>query len=118
MRDLAPNITRVRLLIEGYYSGDCDEARVRDYLAGVAGHLGLKVYGEPTIHSPQGTGSSENQGYDAFVPLIDSGISLYIWSHQSFFSALLYTCREFDVDEACAFTASFFGSPEVEHAVI
>ena len=52
MRDLAPDITRVRLLIEGYYRGGVDEDRVREYLMGVAEHLELKVYGAPTIHSP------------------------------------------------------------------
>ena len=118
MRDLAPNITRIRLLIEGFYGGGVDESRVREYLYGVARHLDLKTYGEPTIHSPQGQGSAENQGFDAFIPLIDSGISLYVWSEQCFFSALLYTCKEFDIEEACAYTKSFFLSSEMEYVVI
>lgn len=117
MRDLAPDITRIRLLIEGYYGGKVDEDRVRDFLIGVSGHLGLRVYGDPTIHCPSGTGSMENQGFDAFIPLIDSGISLYVWSQQGFFSALLYTCKEFDIDEACAFTKTFFSAAEIEHTV-
>ncbi len=117
MRDLAPDITRIRLLIEGFYMGPMDEERVRRYLLGIAEHLELRVYGEPTIHSPAGTGSAENQGYDAFIPLIDSGISLYVWSGQSFFSALLYTCKAFDVDAACQFTREFFDAEEIEHSV-
>jgi S-adenosylmethionine decarboxylase len=91
---------------------------VREYLYGIAEHLDLTVYGEPTIHSPAGTGSAENQGYDAFIPLIDSGISLYVWSQQSFFSSLLYTCKAFDIEAACTFTRAFFNAPEIEHAVI
>jgi S-adenosylmethionine decarboxylase len=118
MRNLAPEITRVRLLIEGFYGDPIDENRVREYLYGIAEHLGLTVYGEPTVHSPAGTGSPENQGYDAFIPLIDSGISLYVWSRQSFFSALLYTCKAFDIEAACTFTRDFFDAPEIEHAVI
>lgn len=117
MRNLAPDITRIRLLIEGFYTIDVDEERVREYLQGVARHLDLTVYGEPTIHSPQGTGSAENQGFDAFIPLIDSGISLYVWSEQVFFSALLYTCRSFDESAACAYTQQFFAAAEIEHAL-
>lgn len=116
MKDLAPEITRVRLLIEGFYSGPMDEDRVRAYLLGIADELGLKVYGAPTIHSPAGIGSDHNQGFDAFVPLIDSGISLYVWSQQHFFSTLVYSCKSFDVDAACKFTQAYFGAPEVEHA--
>jgi hypothetical protein len=34
------------------------------------------------IFSPlTGMGKTENAGFDAFVPLIDSGISAYIWSN-------------------------------------
>ena len=116
MINLAPEITRIRLLIEGYYSGDMDEARVVRYLFGVAEELGLKVYGHPTLHSPAGKGSERNQGFDAFIPLIDSGICVYIWSQQRFFSALLYTCKSFDIDAARRFTQAFFGAPETEYA--
>ncbi len=115
MRNLAPDITRIRLLIEGFYTVEVDEDRVRDYLQGVARHLDLSVYGEPVIHSPAGTGSAANQGFDAFIPLIDSGISLYVWSEQAFFSALLYTCKSFDEAAACTYTQRFFAAPEVEH---
>lgn len=114
MKDLAPDITRIRLLIEGFYSGDMDEARVVRYLFGVAEELGLKVYGHPTIHSPTGKGSAHNQGFDAFIPLIDSGICVYVWSQQQFFSALIYSCKSFDPDVARKFTQEYFGAIDVE----
>jgi S-adenosylmethionine decarboxylase len=53
-------------------------------------------------------GKAENQGFDAFLPLIDSGISLYIWSSARFFSAILYTCRRFDEAAAIDFTRRYF----------
>ncbi|MGD8477795.1 MAG: S-adenosylmethionine decarboxylase [Burkholderiales bacterium] len=116
MKDLAPEIPRIRLLIEGFYSGDMDEARVIRYLFGVAEELGLRVYGKPTVHSPAGKGSKQNQGFDAFIPLIDSGISLYVWSGKRFFSALIYSCKPFDAETACVFTQTFFDSSGVESA--
>ncbi len=109
MRDLAPDIFRQRLLLEGYYTGAMTADRVRDYLINVAAHLGLRTYADPIVFSPAaGMGREENAGYDAFVPLIDSGISAYIWSRREFFSVLLYTCKGFDESAAVAFTTQWF----------
>ncbi|UCG61656.1 MAG: hypothetical protein JSV52_15315 [Candidatus Zixiibacteriota bacterium] len=109
MKDIAPGIFRQRLLIEGYYSIDVDREGVERYLFDVAEHLGLRTYGEAVIFSPSGLGKEANQGFDAFVPLVDSGISAYIWVSQRFFSVVLYSCKEFDVSSALEFTAGFFG---------
>jgi hypothetical protein len=49
---------------------------VSGFLLGAAAHLGLRVYAEPVVFSPaSGMGRKENQGFNAFVPLIDSIIS-------------------------------------------
>ena len=114
MRNLAPHVFRQRLLIEGFYTTDVTRERIAAYLQGVAGHLGLKAYGEPTIHSPAGIGSAGNQGFDAFLPLIDSGITAYVWSAAKFFSIVLYTCKGFDEAAAVGYTREFFGAGEVE----
>ena len=109
MKNIAPEITRQRLLIEGYYPIDVDEAVIKSFFQGIADELDLRTYGEPIIFSPDsGMGRGENMGYDAFVPLIDSGISLYIWSQARFFSAIIYTCKAFDDQKAVDFTRRFF----------
>lgn len=115
MRDLAPDITRQRLLIEGFYTVDADRAVVGDYLTGVAAHLDLRTYGAPIIHAPSSEGKPENAGFDAFIPLIDSGISLYVWSERKFFATVLFTCKAFDVRRALEFTQHHFGATELEH---
>lgn len=109
MKDLAPHITRQRLLVEGYYTIEVDRAAVDRYLHGIAAHLGLRAYAAATIFSPGGEGRAENQGFDGFLPLVDSGISLYVWSSARFFSAILYTCKRFDEPAAVAYTREFFG---------
>lgn len=96
MPDFAPEIYRQRLLLEGYYTIEVTEATVRNFLVGLAGHLNLRTYGEPIVHSPSGEGKETNQGFDAFVPLIDSGISLYVWTQARFFSTVIYSCKQFD----------------------
>lgn len=115
MRDLAPEITRQRLLIEGYYSVNVSQAAVESYLLGVASHLGLRTYGKPVVYAPGGIGKQENEGFDAFIPLIDSGISLYVWSSAKFFAAVLLTCKVFDIERAVSYTKDYFGAFEVEY---
>jgi S-adenosylmethionine decarboxylase len=109
IENIAPGIFRQRLLIEGFFRREIDAQVVRDYLLGVAAHLGLRTYGELVVFSPgAGTGRAENAGFDAFVPLIDSGISGYFWSAQKFLSVLLYTCKGFDEQAALAYTRTYF----------
>jgi len=108
-RNIAPDIFRQRLLIEGFFARQVDEQVIRDYLLGVAAHLGLRTYGEPVVFSPgAGAGRAENAGFDAFVPLIDSGISGYFWTGQKFLSILLYTCKGFDEQAAVDYTQAHF----------
>ena len=104
MKNLAPGIFRQRLLVEGYYQASLDKKVVAQLLLGLAGHLDLGVYGQPVVFSPvSGEGSLENQGFDAFVPLVDSGISGYFWSQARFFSVVVYSCKSFIPQAACDF---------------
>ena len=113
MENLAPQITRQRLLIEGYYEIEVTEETVRNFFENITKALDLRVYGEPIIHSPEGEGKEDNEGYDAFVPLIDSGISLYVWCHHKFFAVVLFTCKSFDEKMATEVTRTFFKSERI-----
>jgi S-adenosylmethionine decarboxylase len=113
MQDLAPDIVRQRLLIEGYFTTDVDEAAIESYFGGLTSALDLRAYGSPTIFAPEGLGREENQGYDAFIPLIDSGVSLYVWSQPRFLSVVVFTCKHFDADRAIEFTRDFFAMSDV-----
>jgi S-adenosylmethionine decarboxylase len=103
------------LLIEGYYTVNVSQAAVESYLLGVASHLDLRTYGKPIVHAPGGIGKEENEGFDAFIPLIDSGISLYVWSSAKFFAVVLFTCKAFDVERAVNYTKDCFDATEVEY---
>ena len=83
--DIAPEIYRQRLLVEGRFTCELDAGAVSDFLLGLAGALGLRTYGDPIVYSPdsaiaEGRGQAENAGYDAFVPLVDSGIAYFACS--------------------------------------
>ena len=105
LKDLAPSVYRQRLLLEGYFDDEMTEERVRTYLLQLAEALDLRTYSDPIVFQPaSGMGKDENAGFDAFVPLIDSGISAYFWSGACFFSILIYTCKGFEADTGIAKT--------------
>src|SRR3712207_3606752 len=76
MPRIAPEIFRKRMLVEGYFERERVDERT------------------------SGQGKAANEGYDAFVPLIDSGIYVAVWSGARFVSCVLYTCAEFDEAKA------------------
>lgn len=63
---------------------------------------------------PGGEGKEENQGFDAFLPLIDSGISVYVWTAARFVATVLFTCKPFDAAAAAEFTTDFLQLGDVE----
>ncbi|HLC31696.1 MAG TPA: S-adenosylmethionine decarboxylase [Candidatus Nanoarchaeia archaeon] len=113
MENIAPDIKRQRLLLEAFYTIPIDRTTIEDYFKKITDQLQLRRYGEPIIFSPGDEGKTENQGYDAFIPLIDSGISLYVWSKANFISIILYTCKEFDEEKAITYTKAFFKAKKI-----
>ena len=68
MKNIAPDIFRQRLIIEGYYRIEVSKGVIEKYLLELAAHLGLRTYGQPIVFSPaSGMGKEENAGFDAFV---------------------------------------------------
>ncbi|MFC6635337.1 S-adenosylmethionine decarboxylase [Microbulbifer taiwanensis] len=113
MKNIAPSITRKRLLIEGYYSREIGEHEVEEFLTSIASKLSLKFYGSPIVHVPESLGKEENQGFDAFLPLIDSGISIYVWTKSQFFAIVLFTCKNFSSETAIEFTREYMLASEI-----
>ena len=117
MPRIAPDIFRKRLLIEGYFArSTLDAEAIREYFTVITARLGLRTYGEPIVHATSGQGKAANEGYDAFVPLIDSAIYVCVWSAKRFASVILYTCAEFDDSQALQATRDFFELTEWDTA--
>jgi S-adenosylmethionine decarboxylase len=114
---IAPEVFRKRLLIEGYFRADMGEEMIRTYFAEVTAELGLRMYGPPIIHRTSGQGKEINEGFDGFVPLVDSGIYIAAWINPRFLSTIIYTCGEFDTDGAVRFVRDFFRLEEYEAAI-
>jgi S-adenosylmethionine decarboxylase len=115
MKNIAPDIFRKRLLIEGYYNIDVTEETIKKFFSYITTNLSLRTYGAPIVHSTNGVGKEVNQGYDAFIPLIDSGIYMGVWVNKRFLSLVIYTCKDFNSDEALRRTKLFFQINQAEH---
>lgn len=114
---IAPDIFRKRLLIEGYFQSEVTAETLGTYFSHVTSELGLRTYGEPIIHRTGGEGKDINQGFDGFVPLIDSGIYIAVWVNPKFLSNIIYTCGEFDAEKAVGLVREFFRLSEFQAAI-
>jgi hypothetical protein len=117
LTDIAPDIFRKRLLIEGYFKADVTEDSLTNYFTDITSKLNLKTYGAPVIHRTTGEGKSVNEGFDGFVPLVDSGIYIGVWVNPKFLSTIIYTCGEFDADKAVETVKDFFELLEFQSAI-
>ncbi len=108
LTNIAPEIFRKRLLVEGYFGVEVTEDSLREYFSRITSELGLRTYGEPIIHRTSGAGKDVNEGFDGFVPLIDSGIYIAVWVNPKFLSTIIYTCGEFDEEKAVRLVEEIF----------
>jgi len=114
---IAPEISRKRLLVEGYFESEVTVAELEKFFIHVTTGLGLRTYGPPVIHQTSGAGKEVNEGLDGFVPLVDSGIYIGVWSNAKFLSTIIYTCGEFDENKAVELVKEFFEMGETQSAI-
>ena len=102
-RDLAPEILRQRLVVEGVPARPIGAAQIRRYLSALSREVGMVQLLEPVTHR------SDQYGWAGWIHWETSGAHFYAWdAPRLFFSVDLYTCKAFDVDTAVSFTRDFF----------
>ncbi|MGH9391547.1 MAG: hypothetical protein ACRD1Z_18240 [Vicinamibacteria bacterium] len=104
---IAPDIFRKRLLIEGFYRREVTHEILEEYFEHVTRELGLRTYGKPIIHRTSGQGKEINEGFDGFVPLIDSGIYIAVSGPRAVSLDDSVHLRPFDERHATALVRSF-----------
>ena len=117
LTNIAPEVFRKRLLVEGYFQVEVTEDSLREYFSRITSGLGLRTYGDPIIHRTSGEGKNINEGFDGFVPLVDSGIYIGVWMNPRFLSTIIYTCGEFDADKAVNLVREIFKLSDFQSAI-
>lgn len=103
MQDLAPDICRQRLVIEGIPAEVITAEAIEDYLRRLAKVLDMKPLNEPVTHN------CEQFGWAGWCHWETSGTHFYVWERpRLFFSSDIYTCKPFEVKDAVNFTQDFF----------
>jgi hypothetical protein len=107
-RDLAPEIVRQRLVIEGVPARPVDDVLIRDYLSALSREVDMVQLLEPVTHR------SDLYGWAGWIHWETSGAHFYAWEQpRLFFSVDMYTCKAFDVDTAVSFTRDFLSAGPV-----
>lgn len=107
-KDLAPQILRQRLVVEGYPSASITDVQIKEYLSKLSEVTDMTALMEPVTHS------SDKYGWAGWIHWETSGAHFYAWDQPVlFFSVDIYTCKAFDADKVTAFTKEFFNASEV-----
>lgn len=107
-KNLAPEIVRQRLVVEGYPSNNITDEQIKDYFLKLSDVCGMKTLIEPTTHK------SEKYGWAGWIHWETSGAHFYAWDQPKvFFSVDIYTCKTFSVEKAVEFTQKYFNATEI-----
>jgi len=112
MKDLAPDITRQRMVVEGILQPPATfggEEMTR-YCKDITKELNMTAVSSPVCSY------DDAYGWCAYMHWKESGIHIYSWDHRipSFFSIDIYTCKSFHEKDVVEFTSCFFGKKLLE----
>lgn len=106
--DLAPEIFRQRLVVEGTMGAPIDDRTIARYLWGLSEVCNMRILMDPVTHR------SEKFGWAGWVHWEASGAHFYAWEQpRLFFSVDIYTCSPFVPDDVVAFTRRFLEPREL-----
>ena len=110
MKDLAPDIVRQRMVIEGLLKDPFGPLGMVSYCNQVT-----KVLNMTSVTSPICNYDPE-YGWCAYTHWKESGMHIYSWGSRKppFFSIDIYTCRAFEEEDVVKFTRDFFNDNLIE----
>ena len=109
MHDLAPEIHRQRLVVEGLCREPIDAPSITGYLSRLSKTIDMVALMEPATHQ------SPLYGWAGWIHWETSGAHFYAWDQpRLFFSVDIYACKPFSVQAVLDLTRKHFGSDELE----
>ena len=76
----------------------------------------LKVHkqSEPFVVNTDGVKYPDKAGISAWVPLVESGVSIHTLTPTDFVSIDVYSCKKYDREKVKSFTKKFFKAKDIE----
>ena len=104
--DLAPNVVRKRLVIEGIYKDKLTDTDICDYMVKLSDFMNMTIVSQPsTLYEPA-------YGVAAYMCWKESGMHVYTWTENetrpNFFSIDIYTCKDYELEKIIDFTKKVF----------
>jgi S-adenosylmethionine decarboxylase len=102
--DLAPEICRQRMILEGTLYNPFEADDMIRYCKEISKVLNMTPIGEPI------TDFAEKYGWCAYMHWKESGMHIYSWNVRDpkFFSIDIYTCKKFKYLDVVRYTTEFF----------
>lgn len=107
-KNLAPNLIRQRLIIEGTTREIVGPDLMRDYLNKLADVTKMEKLSDPYIYS------AHDMGWGGWIHWKTSGATFYSYpTNPPLFTVDCYTCKPFLIEEAVKFTKEYFNATEI-----
>ncbi len=104
-KNLAPNLVRQRVIIEGTTEKIIEPEQIKMYLIALAEVTKMEVLEAPEAHS------AHDMGYGGWIHWKSSGAAFYSYpTNPPLFTVDCYTCKPFSVKEAAEFTKKYFNA--------
>jgi S-adenosylmethionine decarboxylase len=108
VRDLAPEICRQRLVVEGLSPEPIDAASISEYLSQLSKAIDMVELIEPVTHQ------SPLYGWAGWIHWETSGAHFYAWDvPRLFFSVDVYACKPFEAQTVVDLTREWFDASDV-----
>ena len=107
-KNLAPDLVRQRLMIEGTTERIVEPEQISSYLLALADVTKMEV-----LQGPH-TGNAHEMGYSGWIHWKTSGSHFYSYpGTPALFTVDIYTCKPFSPEEVVEFTRKYFNAIEI-----
>jgi S-adenosylmethionine decarboxylase len=107
-RDLAPGLTRQRVIIEATTKSIVEPDAIKNYLSKLADVVGMEALSKPHAYS------AHDMGYGGWIHWKTSGAAFYSYpTNPPLLTIDCYTCKPFSAENAARFTREHFDTIEL-----
>lgn len=115
MKDLCPEIYRQRLVIEGKYTAELSQNKIKNFLQELSEKLSMKIIYGPVVKDIAGGINPKHKGFECVLVWAESGASVYVWEKFKFFTIDIYTCKPFPPRLAVDHVKEFFKTEKLSY---
>ena len=109
-KNLAPNLIRQRLVMEGTTKKIVGPEQIKDYLNKLAEISDMEVLEKPVAYT------AHDMGFGGWIHWKSSGATFYSYpTNPPLFTVDTYTCKPFSIKKVVDFTKKYFNAIDVVH---